>query len=305
MLGLLGSLLGGLGKGISGLGGALGGVLPGLKVGQGMMPSQEMPQPPMQSPLSQGGLFGGGLLSKLVGGGQQQGPAMGAPNQMGVPMMDQGGLVPTRNPLSTQDIPKPSPQPTGVTSLSHYYEPPSSGLASSVAGDGSKLSGVPKTNQITSMIDERVKAVGSPLPPSYFQTMAKIESGYNPAAVSPTGAKGLFQFTTGTWHDFGTGDRLNPVANTDAAIKLANSNYNYLNNKLGRPPTPAEVYMAHNIGAGGAYSLLNANPLQPVSAAMVGSKLQHNPSFFLDKSGNPLQVREVIQRYSAKFQGVR
>ncbi len=79
----------------------------------------------------------------------------------------------------------------------------------------------------------------------------------NPAAVSPTGARGDFQFIKSTWDQFGKGDINNPADNRAAAGRLAVANASTLQSVLGRPPTEAEVYLAHQQGAQGAAALLS------------------------------------------------
>jgi hypothetical protein len=86
--------------------------------------------------------------------------------------------------------------------------------------------------------------------PDYLNRTAWIESKHNPTAVSPTGATGIFQFTKGTARQYGLIDRTDPVASTDAAARLAADNKRILQSKLGREPSDAELYLAHQQGAG-------------------------------------------------------
>lgn len=95
-----------------------------------------------------------------------------------------------------------------------------------------------------------------------LRAIAKIESNNNPLADNQTSsAGGLFQFTDGTASGYGlTGNsRYEAAAAADAAARLARDNAAALSKALGRAPTPAELYLAHQQGAAGAKALL-ANP---------------------------------------------
>jgi hypothetical protein len=59
------------------------------------------------------------------------------------------------------------------------------------------------------------------LPPALLAAVAKVESNFDPNAVSPAGARGLMQFMPGTARDYGI-DPMNPAQAIDgAARKLA------------------------------------------------------------------------------------
>lgn len=103
-------------------------------------------------------------------------------------------------------------------------------------------------------------AVAGGVDPHLAQTIAQIESGFDPNARSSTGATGLFQFTQGTWERMGGGNRNDPVLNAQRGAALIRENQNALRQRLGREPTSAEIYLAHQQGAGGAGSLLTADP---------------------------------------------
>ncbi len=96
---------------------------------------------------------------------------------------------------------------------------------------------------------------------NYLARTKQIESGSGAGNVtSPTGAKGPFQFIPSTWAHYGNGG--NPMdfgASTAAAVRLAADNKASLTKSLGREPSDAELYLAHQQGAGGAAKLL-ANP---------------------------------------------
>ncbi|OYW96981.1 MAG: hypothetical protein B7Z15_23985, partial [Rhizobiales bacterium 32-66-8] len=68
---------------------------------------------------------------------------------------------------------------------------------------------------------------------------------------------------------YGLQDRFDPAQATDAAARLAADNAAHLRKVLGRDPTAAELYLAHQQGAGGAARLL-ANPDAP-AASIVGA----------------------------------
>ncbi|MFE3836926.1 transglycosylase SLT domain-containing protein [Pseudogemmobacter sonorensis] len=107
------------------------------------------------------------------------------------------------------------------------------------------------------------------LPPGYLALTAHIESGMDPNAKNPnSSAGGLFQFIDSTASTYGLSDRFDPAQATDAAARLAVDNANTLRRALGREPTAAELYLAHQQGAGGASKLL-ANP-DALASSVVG-----------------------------------
>jgi soluble lytic murein transglycosylase-like protein len=93
----------------------------------------------------------------------------------------------------------------------------------------------------------------------YLTRVAHIESRFDPNASNPSGAKGLFQFVPSTARQYALSNPYDPVASADAAARLAADNRASLRSSLGREPTDAELYLAHQQGAGGAAKLL-ANP---------------------------------------------
>jgi hypothetical protein len=82
------------------------------------------------------------------------------------------------------------------------------------SGSGA-LAGVPYASTFVA------EAQRNGLPPALLAAVAKVESNYNPNAVSPAGARGLMQFMPGTARDYGI-DPMNPAqAIHGAARKLA------------------------------------------------------------------------------------
>lgn len=102
-----------------------------------------------------------------------------------------------------------------------------------------------------------------------FLRFAYIETGGTfdeTASRGPRGAKGLFQFVPATARAYGIeGRELDPVANTDAAARLYQSNQRSLTNaheRDGRPylsgaaqPDGLDMYLAHQQGAAGYRSI--------------------------------------------------
>jgi membrane-bound lytic murein transglycosylase D len=70
----------------------------------------------------------------------------------------------------------------------------------------------------TDMIEAKAEERGVPKDLVYLAT---IESGGNPSAKSPVGARGLWQFMAPTARQYGltSSERLNPVKSTDAALE--------------------------------------------------------------------------------------
>lgn len=90
---------------------------------------------------------------------------------------------------------------------------------------------------------------------SYLMRVHQLEGN----GVSETGAQGPFQFTAGTAKQYGLKDPFNYAQAADAAAHLAADNKVALTASLGRSPSDAELYLAHQQGAEGAAKLL-ANP---------------------------------------------
>lgn len=57
------------------------------------------------------------------------------------------------------------------------------------------------------------------IPAAVVAAQIQTESGWNPNAVSPTGAQGLAQFEPGTWATYGSGSPTDPTAAMNAYVK--------------------------------------------------------------------------------------
>jgi Transglycosylase SLT domain len=89
----------------------------------------------------------------------------------------------------------------------------------------------------------------------YLAATSLFESGGNVNATTGS-AQGLFQFMPGTASQYGLENPFDGQASSYAAAQLAVDNGNFLQRALGRSPSNAELYLAHQQGAGGALALL-------------------------------------------------
>ncbi len=100
-------------------------------------------------------------------------------------------------------------------------------------------------------------ATAAGLDPKMMLSMAAMESGGNANAISKTGALGLFQFTGRTATSVGVKDRFDVDQNIQGAMRLTQQNIAALQ-KAGLPATAENVYMAHQLGIGGAKDVARA-----------------------------------------------
>jgi len=91
---------------------------------------------------------------------------------------------------------------------------------------------------------------------SYLNATHAIEGN----GTSTAGAQGPFQFIPSTALSLGITDPFDPQQSANGAAQLALQNYQYLSTRLGRAPTDAELYLAHQQGPAGAVALLTADP---------------------------------------------
>lgn len=108
-----------------------------------------------------------------------------------------------------------------------------------------------------------------------------IESGYNPNAVSPSGAQGLAQFMPSTWPGYGSGSPFNPSSAITAQAKYDASLYHQFGSWQ-------NALAAYNGGPGNvtgapeqAYAtsiLKGSNPGGPAGAASGSSSSSSTPS---------------------------
>lgn len=95
---------------------------------------------------------------------------------------------------------------------------------------------------------------------SYLLRTWQIESGGQISPKdSPTGARGPFQFIGSTARQYGVTNPNDFTQSAEGAARLAVDNRASLAAGLERPPTDAELYLAHQQGADGALKLLQ-NP---------------------------------------------
>jgi hypothetical protein len=187
---------------------------------------------------------------------------------------------------------------------------------------------------VTGAIRQASQATGTSF--NYLLATAQVESGLNPQAGAPTSsARGLFQFVEQTWlgtmkqagpalgyaryadaitrtasghyqvNDPVTRNEIlklrnDPTANAVMAGAFTKANAAILTNKLGRPPSESELYIAHFLGAGGAARLITlaANSPGATAADFFGHAAHANGSIFYDRTTGAArslaQVRNVL-----------
>jgi soluble lytic murein transglycosylase-like protein len=98
----------------------------------------------------------------------------------------------------------------------------------------------------TTGIDQTVAQIAAQheLSPDLLHSVIKVESNYNPWAVSPKGALGMMQLIPSTARRFGVGNVFNPVENIQGGAKYLRYLLNLYNGN------PALALAAYNAGEG-------------------------------------------------------
>ena len=195
-----------------------------------------------------------------------------------------------------------------------------------------------RTERVTQHIREASEATGVPF--DYLLAQANQESRLNPDAASTrSSAKGLYQFTAGTWLDVikkhGAEHGLSAyadaivkgkdgrwtVADTDLkkeildlrkdsrtsalmAGEYAADNRKVLEAKLGRKASSHDLYLAHFLGAGGALKILQEvkDGQNTAAAGILPQAAKANPEFFRHgDDGAAKSVNALYQTVQNRF----
>jgi hypothetical protein len=195
---------------------------------------------------------------------------------------------------------------------------------------------------VTGAIRQASAATGTSF--SYLLATAQVESGLNPqAGASTSSARGLFQFVEQTWLGtikqsgaaLGYGRyaaaitrtasghyvvkdpamrreilklRNDPTANAVMAGAFTQTNAAYLTQKLGRPPSEGELYIAHFLGAGGAARLIGlaaSNPSAKATDFFAGAAHANRSIFFDKQTGAARSVAAVRNVLTARYDVAR
>ncbi len=120
------------------------------------------------------------------------------------------------------------------------------------ASPGGGVAGVPYSSLFTKA------AARYGLPAELLAAVAKVESGYNPRAVSPAGAQGLMQFMPGTAAGLGV-NAFDPAQAVDGAARLLKRN-------LGEFGSLSLALAAYNAGGGAVHKYGGIPPFAETQA---------------------------------------
>lgn len=103
-----------------------------------------------------------------------------------------------------------------------------------------------------------------------IKTLSFESGGFNPNAKNPlSSARGIGQMTDDTWARYGKGDRNDPNAQIDAAVRyIKDINGSFIRN-FDRKPTDSELYVLYQQGATGGIALLSSPNMKAVDVLTV------------------------------------
>lgn len=154
---------------------------------------------------------------------------------------------------------------------------------------------------------------GFNLHPRFVDTLIGIESSGNPRALSPSGRyRGLGQFSEDLEQLYGITDWTNPDQQRRAIALHATSNARALRQRLGRDPSPGELYLAHQQGVGGAAVLLaNPNatafdalmslPYYGGNAGLVRTAIENNLPSSMKRQWRTISARDFANTWISRF----
>ncbi len=145
---------------------------------------------------------------------------------------------------------------------------------------------------------------------TYLDAIADAESNGNPwARASTSTARGLFQFTQGTWdamvgkygqaYGISKEDIFNPNAQRIMATLLTQENAQQLMNQTGKMPDEGDLYLAHFLGPSRASLVIRQQGSQLLASSLFPDAARSNPSIFF-KDGVPVTVEELYKTLSSK-----
>jgi hypothetical protein len=147
------------------------------------------------------------------------------------------------------------------------------------------------------------------LPAGFLERTAFLESGGNPRAKNPEStAGGLFQQIDDNARAYGVKDRFDPVQSTDGAVDFAVDNMRILTAALGREPTAAELYLAHQQGGGGARALLSntsANVVDALAPIYKGDRERAARAVRLNKGNVNMTAGEFASLWLDRFNNAK
>lgn len=158
------------------------------------------------------------------------------------------------------------------------------------------------TNPAQPVYAQTVTAVPGGMTGGGLARTVAIESNGNPDAINASGHVGLGQFSPETWKEFGQGDPTDPEQSILAIQRYAASNAKYLTPILGRAPTDAELYIAHQQGPGGASKLLT-NPNVPARLLIGMAAVTQNLPKSMQRYAATMTARDFLAYWTHKFNG--
>ena len=143
--------------------------------------------------------------------------------------------------------------------------------------------------------------------PTGMAKLVQIESGGRAGIVNGSGHAGLIQAGPAYWSRFGQGSPLDPNQAIAALGRSTASDAAAFRSKLGRDPTDAELYIAHQQGLGGALALMR-NPDMPAAHALVAGgaykSLDTARIAIRANGGNPdAPAQAFVNMWTGKFTG--
>jgi soluble lytic murein transglycosylase-like protein len=204
------------------------------------------------------------------------------------------------------------PQPSSVSDVTME-------LAKARTPAGSVSVAIPTTT-VSNIIVSAARSVG--VDPGMMLSIASAESSFDPnAGAGTSSARGLFQFTKGTWANMvakyshnrdspAYGIRIQDIEDARSSAIMgalyAKENVDILKKVPGAPITPTSVYMAHFLGPGDVrvfFNGLNNNPNAPAATSLAKAAGSNADVFYKDpKNGRkmPRTFAEIWDIYSGR-----